>query len=67
VLDDIPAIDINSNEALLISSGQRIYKEDIELVEGKNYKEAFITSDGTPIALAKLEGRYIFPFRVFNN
>ena len=36
-------------------------------VEGKNYKEAFITSDGTPIALAKLEGRYIFPFRVFNN
>ena len=67
VLDDIPAIDINSNEALLISRGQRIYKKDIELVEGKNYKEAFITSDGTPIALAKLEGRYIFPFRVFNN
>ena len=67
VLDDIPAIDINSDEALLISRGQKIYKEDIELVEGKYYKEAFITSNGTPIALAKLEGKYIIPFRVFNN
>ena len=67
VLDDIPAIDINSDEALLISRGQKIYKEDIELVEGKHYKEAFITSNGTPIALAKLEGKYIIPFRVFNN
>ena len=67
VLDDIPAIDINSGEALLISRGQKIYKEDIELVEGKYYKEAFITSNGTPIALAKLEGKYIIPFRVFNN
>ena len=67
VLDDIPAIDINSDEALLISRGQKIYKEDIELVEGKYYKEAFITSNGTPVALAKLEGKYIIPFRVFNN
>ena len=67
VLDDIPAIDINSDEALLISRGQKIYKEDIKLVEGKYYKEAFITSNGTPIALAKLEGKYIIPFRVFNN
>ena len=67
VLDDIPAIDINSDEALLISRGQKIYKEDIELVEGKYYKEAFITSNGTPIALDKLDCKYIFPFRVFNN
>ena len=67
VLDDIPAIDINSDEALLISRGQKIYKEDMELVEGKYYKEAFITSNGKPIALAKLEGKYISPFRVFNN
>ncbi|MDG2000599.1 MAG: tRNA pseudouridine(55) synthase TruB [Alphaproteobacteria bacterium] len=67
VLDDIPAIDINSDEAILISRGQKIYKEGIELEEGKYYKEAFITSNGTPIALAKLEGKYIIPFRVFNN
>ena len=67
VLDDIPAIDINSDEAILIARGQRVYKKDIELVEGKNYKEAFITSEGLPIALAKLDGKYIFPFRVFNN
>ena len=67
VLDDIPAIDINSDEAILISRGQKIYKEDIELEEGKYYKEAFITSNETPIALAKLEGKYIIPFRVFNN
>ena len=67
VLDDIPAIDINSDEAILISRGQKIYKEGIELEEGKYYNEAFITSNGTPIALAKLEGKYIIPFRVFNN
>jgi tRNA pseudouridine55 synthase len=67
VLDDIPAIDINSDEAILISRGQKIYKEDIELEEGKYFKEAFITSNETPIALAKLEGKYIIPFRVFNN
>ena len=67
VLDDIPAIDINSDEAILISRGQKIYKADIELEEGKYYKEAFITSNETPIALAKLEGKYIIPFRVFNN
>ena len=67
VLDDIPAIDINSDEAILISRGQKIYKADIELEEGKYFKEAFITSNETPIALAKLEGKYIIPFRVFNN
>ena len=67
MLDDIPAIDINSDEAILISRGQKIYKEGIELEEGKYYNEAFITSNGTPIALAKLEGKYIIPFRVFNN
>ena len=67
VLDDIPAIDINSDEALLISRGQRIYKEDMNLLEGKLYKEAYITSKGKPIALAKIEDKYIFPFRVFNN
>ena len=67
VLDDIPAIDINSNEALLISRGQRIYKEDMKLLEGKIYKEVYITSKGKPIALAKVEDKYIFPFRVFNN
>ena len=55
MLDDIPAIDINSDEALLISRGQRIYKE------------VYITSKGKPIALAKIENKYIFPFRVFNN
>ena len=43
------------------------YKEGIELEEGRNYNEAFITSNGMPIALAKLEGKYIIPFRVFNN
>ena len=62
VLDDIPAIDINSDEAILISRGQKIYKEGIELEEGKYYNEAFITSNGIPIALAKLEGKYIIPF-----
>ena len=67
VLDDIPAIDINSDEALLISRGQRIYKEDMKILEGKLYKEAYITSKGKPIALAKIEDKYIFPFRVFNN
>ena len=67
VLDDIPAIDINSDEALLISRGQRIYKEDMKLLEGKLYKEVYITSKGKPIALAKVEDKYIFPFRVFNN
>ena len=67
MLDDIPAIDINSDEALLISRGQRIYKEDMNLLEGKLYKEAYITSKGKPIALAKIEDKYIFPFRVFNN
>ena len=67
VLDDIPAIDINSDEALLISRGQRIYKEDMKLLEGKFYKEVYISSKGKPIALAKIENKYIFPFRVFNN
>ena len=67
MLDDIPAIDINSDEAFLISRGQRIYKEDMKLLEGKFYKEAYITSKGKPIALAKIEDKYIFPFRVFNN
>ena len=67
VLDDIPAIDISRDEAFLISKGQKIYKEDIELEEGKFYKEAYITSKGKPVALAKIEDKYIFPFRVFNN
>ena len=67
VLDDIPAIDINSNEAILISRGQRVYKEDIKLEKGKFYKEAYVISEGNPIALAKIEDKFIFPFRVFNN
>jgi tRNA pseudouridine55 synthase len=67
VLDDIPAIDIDRGEAILISRGQKIYKEDLELVEGKFYKEAYIICKGVPIALAKIEDKYIFPFRVFNN
>ncbi len=67
VLDDIPAIDINSDEAFLISRGQKIYKKDIILEEGKFYKEVYITSNGSLIALAKIEEKYISPFRVFNN
>lgn len=67
VLDDIPAIDITRDEAILISRGQRVLKKDMELVEGKFNKEVYIISEGEPIALARIEDKYIFPFRVFNN
>ena len=67
MLDDIPAIDITRDEAILISRGQRVLKKDMELVEGKFNKEVYIISEGEPIALARIEDKYIFPFRVFNN
>ena len=64
MLDDIPAIDINSDEAkLLFLEGKGIYKEDMK----DKGKFVYITSKGKPIALAKIEDKYIFPFRVFNN
>jgi hypothetical protein len=63
----LPSRDKNSLITVNINCRQKIYKEDIELEEGKYFKEAFITSNETPIALAKLEGKYIIPFRVFNN
>ena len=67
VLDDIPAIDITSDEAILISRGQKVFIEDLVLEEGTYNKEVYITSNNAPVALAKVENKYIHPFRVFNN
>ena len=67
VLDDIPAIDITSDKAILISRGQKVFIEDLVLEEGIYNKEAYITSNNAPVALARIEGKYIHPFRVFNN
>ena len=67
VLDDIPAIDITSDEAILISRGQKVLLEDLVLEEGTYNKEVYITSNNAPIALARVENKYINPFRVFNN
>ena len=67
VLDDIPAIDITSDEAILISRGQKVFIEDLVLEEGTYNKEVYITSNNAPIALARVENKYIHPFRVFNN
>ena len=67
VLDDIPAIDITSDEAILISRGQKVFIEDIVLEEGTYNKEVYITSNNAPVALARVENKYIHPFRVFNN
>ena len=67
VLDDIPAIDITRDEAVLISRGQKVYKEDLVLEEGKFNTEVYITSNNNPVALARIENKYILPFRVFNN
>ena len=67
MLDDIPAIDITRDEAVLISRGQKVYKEDLVLEEGKFNTEVYITSNNNPVALARIENKYILPFRVFNN
>ena len=67
VLDDIPAIDITSDEAILISRGQKVLLEDLVLEEGTYNKEVYITSNNAPVALARVENKYIHPFRVFNN
>ena len=67
VLDDIPAIDITSDEAILISRGQKVLLEELVLEEGTYNKEVYITSNNAPIALARVENKYIHPFRVFNN
>ena len=67
VLDDIPAIDITRDEAVLISRGQKVYKEELVLEEGKFNTEVYITSNNNPVALARIENKYILPFRVFNN
>ena len=67
VLDDIPAIDITSDEAILVSRGQKVLLEDLVLEEGTYNKEVYITSNNAPIALARVENKYIHPFRVFNN
>ena len=67
VLDDIPAIDITSDKAILISRGQKVLLEDLVLEEGTYNKEVYITSNNAPIALARVENKYIHPFRVFNN
>ena len=67
MLDDIPAIDITSDEAILISRGQKVLLEDLVLEEGTYNKEVYITSNNAPIALARVENKYIHPFRVFNN
>ena len=67
VLDDIPAIDITSDEAVLVSRGQKVFIEDLVLEEGTYNKEAYITSNNAPVALARIEAKYIHPFSVFNN
>ena len=67
VLDDIPAIDITSDKAILISRGQKVFIEDLVLEEGTYNTEAYVTSNNAPVALARIEGKYIHPFRVFNN
>jgi len=67
VLDDIPAIDITSDEAILVSRGQKVLLEDLVLEEGTYNKEVYITSNNAPIALARVENKYIHPFKVFNN
>ena len=67
VLDDIPAIDISRDEAFLLSRGQKIYKENMILEEEKYKNEVYITSNNSPVALARIKNKYILPFRIFNN
>lgn len=60
VLDDIPALALGDDDAHRLRSGQRIR------VSGSSQGLVFVTADGKPVALARVEAGVAEPIRVFN-
>jgi len=67
VLDDIPAIDIDKNNAKLLSMGQKVPLNNLVYEKVKCEEEVYITCEMKPIALARIKNKNILPFRIFNN
>jgi tRNA pseudouridine55 synthase len=75
VLDDIPALALNENEAARLRNGQMIVfvsrydlnrLEQIGMTGDKNRDLAIAKLNEKPLALIKTEGTKIIPIRVFN-
>ena len=64
VLDDIPALAISRQEATRLRHGQPVLLRgrDAPILEGT----VFVTSHGTPVALAEMEQGALHPKRVLN-
>lgn len=60
VLDDIPALALGDDDAHRLRCGQRIR------VSGSTQGIVFVTADGKPVALARVEAGVAEPIRVFN-
>lgn len=60
VLDDIPALALGDDDAHRLRCGQRIR------VSGSTQGVVFVTADGKPVALARVEAGVAEPIRVFN-
>jgi len=60
VLDDIPALALGVDDAHRLRCGQRIR------VSGSTQGLVFVTADGKPVALARIEAGVAEPIRVFN-
>ncbi|MCD8497921.1 MAG: tRNA pseudouridine(55) synthase TruB [Alphaproteobacteria bacterium] len=74
VLDDIPALELKSDEVARVRNGNVlafIARPDFERLTkagfaGADEQEALLTVNGNPIALAWVSGPNVKPFRVFN-
>jgi len=67
VLDDIPAIDIDKNNAKLLSMGQKVSLNGLAFGKVKCEEEVYVTCKMKIIALARVKNKNILPFRIFNN
>jgi tRNA pseudouridine55 synthase len=65
-LDDIPAMEVDSNQAMLLKSGQAILPTDTRLAEGNAGTTVLAMYDGKATAICELSQGKVKPVRVFN-
>ncbi|MDB5492230.1 MAG: tRNA pseudouridine synthase [Micavibrio sp.] len=69
VLDGIPALKLNSQEAARLKQGQKlsfIARPDVERLRKLGEGDALAVYDGKAVALVTIEGVEVFPVRIFN-
>lgn len=69
VLDGIPALQLNTQEAARLKQGQKlsfIARPDVERLRKLGEGDALAVHDGKAVALVTIEGVEVFPVRIFN-